>query len=288
MPWARCFCPYRACGAYMRNLNKETEEFMGNFRFKQFEIEQDRCAMKVGTDGVLLGAWAQGGRRILDIGSGTGLISLMMAQRFPEAEVVGIDMDADACGQARENVMASPFRDRVEIECCRLQDFGGASEAAEALETAEGLKAAGGASETAEGLKAAGVFDAIVSNPPFFVDSLKNPDSKRTMARHTDSLPFRDLFAGVKRLLSDDGIFSAIVPVEVVEQFVAESCILGFYLIRKCGVKTVERKQPKRFMLSFAKHRISPYEEHVETMMDSQGNRSEWYRKITEEFYLSE
>ena len=230
---------------------------MGNFRFKQFEIEQDRCAMKVGTDGVLLGAWAQGGCRILDIGSGTGLISLMMAQRFPEAEVVGIDMDVDACGQARENVMASPFRDRVEIVCCRLQDFG-----------------------------AIGVFDAIVSNPPFFVDSLKNPDSKRTMARHTDSLPFRDLFAGVKRLLSDDGIFSAIVPVEVVEQFVAESCILGFYLIRKCGVKTVGRKQPKRFMLSFAKHRISPYEEHVETMMDSQGNRSEWYRKITEEFYL--
>ena len=132
----------------------------------------------------------------------------------------------------------------------------------------------------------AGVFDAIVSNPPFFVDSLKNPDSKRTMARHTDSLPFRDLFAGVKRLLSDEGVFSAIVPVEVVEQFVAESCILGFYLIRKCGVKTVERKQSKRFMLSFAKHRISPYEEHVETMMDSQGNRSEWYRKITEEFYL--
>lgn len=258
---------------------------MGNFRFKQFEIEQDRCAMKVGTDGVLLGAWAQGGRRILDIGSGTGLISLMMAQRFPEAEVVGIDMDADACGQARENVMASPFRDRVEIECCRLQDFGGASETAEASGTAEGLKA-DGTSETAAGLKAAGVFDAIVSNPPFFVDSLKNPDSKRTMARHTDSLPFRDLFAGVKRLLSDDGIFSAIVPAEVVEQFVAESCILGFYLIRKCGVKTVERKQPKRFMLSFAKHRISPYEEHVETMMDSQGNRSEWYRKITEEFYL--
>ena len=265
---------------------------MGNFRFKQFEIEQDRCAMKVGTDGVLLGAWAQGGRRILDIGSGTGLISLMMAQRFPEAEVVGIDMDADACGQAKENVMASPFRDRVEIECCRLQDFGADGCASETaglkagvLGTA-GLKA--GALGTAEDLKSSGVFDAIVSNPPFFVDSLKNPDSKRTMARHTDSLPFRDLFAGVKRLLSDDGVFSAIVPAEVVEQFVAESCMLGFYLIRKCGVKTVERKQPKRFMLSFAKHRISPYEEHVETMMDSQGNRSEWYKKITEEFYLNE
>ena len=253
---------------------------MGNFRFKQFEIEQDRCAMKVGTDGVLLGAWAQGGRRILDIGSGTGLISLMMAQRFPEAEVVGIDMDADACGQAKENVMASPFRDRVEIVCCRLQDFGADGCASETA----GLKTE--TLETAADLKSAGVFDAIVSNPPFFVDSLKNPDSKRTMARHTDSLPFRDLFAGVKRLLSDEGIFSAIVPAEVVEQFVAESCILGFYLIKKCGVKTVERKQPKRFMLSFAKHRVSSYEEHVETMMDSQGNRSEWYKKITEEFYL--
>ena len=125
--------------------------------------------------------------------------------------------------------------------------------------------------------------DKLVS---YRLNEYKNQDSKRAMARHTDSLPFRDLFAGVKRLLSDDGIFSAIVPVEVVEQFVAESCILGFYLIRKCGVKTVERKQPKRFMLSFAKHRISPYEECVETMMDSQGNRSEWYRKIMEEFYL--
>ena len=246
--------------------------------------------MKVGTDGVLLGAWAQGGCRILDIGSGTGLISLMMAQRFPEAEVVGIDMDADACGQAKENVVASPFRDRVEIVCCRLQDFGADGCASETaglkagvLGTA-GLKA--GALGTAEDLKSSGVFDAIVSNPPFFVDSLKNPDSKRTMARHTDSLPFRDLFVGVKRLLSDDGVFSAIVPAEVVEQFVAESCMLGFYLIRKCGVKTAERKQQKRFMLSFAKHRVSPYEEHVETMMDSQGNRSEWYRKITEEFYL--
>ena len=85
---------------------------MSSFQFKQFEVSQDRCAMKVGTDGVLLGAWASGGKRILDIGSGTGLISLMMAQRFPEAKVVGIDIDEDACSQAHENVFGKLFADK--------------------------------------------------------------------------------------------------------------------------------------------------------------------------------
>ena len=98
---------------------------MTGFRFKQFEILQDRCAMKVGTDGVLLGAWASGGTRILDIGCGTGLIALMMAQRFPAAQVVGIDIDEEACGQARENVAASPFGDRIDVAHCRLQDYSG-------------------------------------------------------------------------------------------------------------------------------------------------------------------
>ena len=231
---------------------------MAGFKFKHFEIHQDRCAMKVGTDGVLLGAWALGGKRILDIGSGTGLISLMMAQRYPEAQVVGIDLDAEACAEARENVAASPFADRVNIVDCRLQDY-------ESVEK----------------------FDAIVSNPPFFLNSLKNPDSKRSMARHADSLPFRELFRGVKLLLSDDGVFSAIVPVGVLEAFASEGYMHGFYLLRQCGIKTVERKQPKRYLLTFAKHRSMEMDDMVETMMDSEGNSSEWYAKITEEFYVS-
>ena len=231
---------------------------MAGFKFKHFEIHQDRCAMKVGTDGVLLGAWALGGKRILDIGSGTGLISLMMAQRYPEAQVVGIDLDTEACAEARENVAASPFADRVNIVDCRLQDY-------ESVEK----------------------FDAIVSNPPFFLNSLKNPDSKRSMARHADSLPFRELFRGVKLLLSDDGVFSAIVPVEVLEAFASEGYMHGFYLLRQCGIKTVERKQPKRYLLTFAKHRCMEMDDMVETIMDSEGNRSEWYAKITEEFYVS-
>lgn len=213
--------------------------------------------MKVGTDGVLLGAWAPGGRRVLDVGAGTGVVALMMAQRYPQAQVVGIDMDADACVEARENVAESPFADRMEIECCRLQDFC--------------------ASET---------FDAIVSNPPFFVNSLKCPDGRRSAARHADSLPFRDLFAGVCRLLSSDGVFSAIVPSEVLEAFVSEACVAGLFLVRQCGVKTVERKSPKRFLLSFVRHSVGRVDQETRVLTDSGGNRSEWYSEITEDFYL--
>ena len=247
---------------------------MAGFTFKQFEIQQDRCAMKVGTDGVLLGAWAEGGQRILDIGSGTGLISLMMAQRFPEAQVWGIDIDPDACMQARENVAVSPFADRVGIACCALQNLSEellVSGSEELMEMKEG-----------EG----NLFDAIVSNPPFFVNGLKNPDSKRAMARHSDSLPFPVLMKGVRRWLSDEGVFSAIVPADVLESFVSEAYCSGLSLVRQCGVKTVERKQPKRYLVAFSKRRTGMLDKCTEIMTDSEGNRSEWYAKITEEFYL--
>mgnify|MGYP004640281925 FL=1 len=230
--------------------------------------------MKVGTDGVLLGAWAEGGQRILDIGSGTGLISLMMAQRFPEAQVWGIDIDPDACMQARENVAASPFADRVGIACCALQNL-----------SEEHLVR--GSEELMEMKEGEGnLFDAIVSNPPFFVNGLKNPDSKRAMARHSDSLPFPVLMKGVRRWLSDEGVFSAIVPADVLESFVSEAYCSGLSLVRQCGVKTVERKQPKRYLVAFSKRRAGMMDKCTEIMMDSDGNRSEWYAKITEEFYL--
>lgn len=230
--------------------------------------------MKVGTDGVLLGAWAEGGQRILDIGSGTGLISLMMAQRFPEAQVWGIDIDPDACMQARENVTASPFADRVGIACCALQNL-----------SEEHLVR--GSEELIEMKEGEGnLFDAIVSNPPFFVNGLKNPDSKRAMARHSDSLPFSVLMRGVKRWLSDEGVFSAIVPADVLESFVSEAYCSGLSLVRQCGVKTVERKQPKRYLVAFSKRRTGMLDKCTVIMTNSDGNRSEWYAKITEEFYL--
>lgn len=128
------------------------------FSFKQFTVYHDRCAMKVGTDGVLLGAWADvvSARNILDIGTGTGLISLMMAQRC-NARIRAVDIDADAVEQARGNVAASPWQDRIEVELQDICHF---------------------TSET--------LFDVIVSNPPYFTDSLKCPGKQRNIARHTD------------------------------------------------------------------------------------------------------
>ena len=129
------------------------------FNFRQFTVRQERCAMKVGTDGTLLGAWAHGGSSILDIGVGTGLIALMMAQRFPESHIVGIDIDHEAVEQALENVKASPFRN-IDVVEADAKSYGGSS------------------------------FDAIVCNPPYFADSLQSPDMQRTIARHTVSLSF--------------------------------------------------------------------------------------------------
>ncbi len=157
-----------------------------------FDVCQGRCGMKVGTDGVLLGAWARGGRSILDIGTGTGLIALMMAQRFAEARVTAIDIDVEACAQAEENIQNSSFASRIDVEASPLQDFSCTEK-----------------------------FDSVVSNPPFFVDSLRNPDSRRSVARHADTLSYRDLFRGVVSLISDDGEFSAVIPAECLSRFVA-------------------------------------------------------------------
>ena len=142
--------------------------------------------MKVGTDGVLLGAWAEGGKRILDIGTGTGLIALMMAQRFPASTIDAIEIDSDAASQAVDNVKLSSFSNIVHVMNGSFQDFASSMPSKQ--------------------------YDSIVSNPPFFNNSLKNPDEARMLARHTDTLSFRDLFHGVEKLLMDDGVFSAIIP----------------------------------------------------------------------------
>ena len=157
------------------------------FAFKQFTVRHDRCAMKVGTDGVLLGAWTDlsHSRRILDIGTGTGLIALMLAQRCMDARITAIDLDSAAVEQAQENIQASPWKDRIEAlqqDICTYHPNG--------------------------------TFDTIVSNPPYFIDSLKCPDGQRSTARHTDTLDADRLIGKVSELLTSDGRFSIILPAE--------------------------------------------------------------------------
>lgn len=233
------------------------------FQFQQFTVHQDKCAMKVGTDGVLLGAWAQGGNHILDIGTGTGLIALMMAQRFRKAIITAIDIDKDACIQARENVEASILKEQIHVVNSSLQDF-----SHQWLSEGKPL------------------FDCIVSNPPFFVNSLKNPDEKKTLARHADTLPYSDLFYHVSKLLTDDGIFSAIIPSEQVKFFTAKAYLYALQTIRLCHVKTTSTKPPKRCLIAFSKSTHHLYEEYTVNLLAPNGERSDWYQEITQGFYL--
>lgn len=205
--------------------------------------------MKVGTDGVLLGAWAQGGQRVLDVGAGTGVIALMMAQRYPEAQVVAIDIDEGAVRQAQQNVSQSPFSSRVSVLQQAVQEH-------------------------------QGEYESIVSNPPFFIDSLQAPDEQRNMARHTATLSYGELMKAAYRLLADNGELSVVVPFDYRRRMEDEAVFVGFFPSRVCGVKTTERKPAKRFLLAFRKHPC-PCEKTEITI----GNEA--YNRLTEAFYLN-
>jgi tRNA1Val (adenine37-N6)-methyltransferase len=218
------------------------------FQFKQFTIRQELCAMKVGTDGVLLGAWAQGGARILDAGTGTGVIALMMAQRYPEAQVTAIDIDEGAVRQAQQNVEQAPFARQVTVVHEALQEH-------------------------------QGEYDAVVSNPPFFIDSLAAPDEQRNMARHTATLTYGQLMQAAYRLLSDEGELSVVVPFDYRQRMEDEAIFVGFFPSRVCAVRTAAHKAPKRFLLAFRKHPCS-CEKTEMTLGD------ETYNLLTQDFYL--
>ena len=227
------------------------------FRFKKFVIEQDLCAMKVGTDGVLLGAWATGGARILDVGTGTGIIALMLAQRCPQARVTAIDIDEGAVSQALHNVAQSPFSDRVEVLRCSVQEFYGCN----------------GTHVTDGG------YDSMVSNPPFFIDSLNAPDHQRNIARHAETLTYAQLMQAAWRLLADGGELSVVVPFDYRQRMEDEATFVGFFLSRVCAVRTAAHKPAKRFLLAFRKHPC-PCERTEMTIGDAA------YTQLTQDFYL--
>ena len=227
------------------------------FRFKQFSVRHDRCAMKVGTDGVLLGAWGSvDGKRILDIGTGTGLIALMAAQRNPEADVLGIDIDESAVAQARENVAESPFNRRIE---CILQDV--------------------------LTFEPEAPFDAILCNPPFFTEDTLPDNRSRALARNNKCLPFPQLIKKVAVLLAENGTFSFIVPSGLAQEIVGLCMENGLHLIRRCQIHTTARKPPRRTLLEFSRQNRSCEMLTLRLVADD-GTRSQQYQELTKDFYL--
>lgn len=228
------------------------------FRFKQFTVKHDRCAMKVGTDGVLLGSWAsvEGARTALDVGCGCGLIALMLTQRNPTLHIIGIDIDEEAAEQARENIAENNRNDQISIACADFRTFSSESK-----------------------------FDLIISNPPFYKESTTCADESRNNARHMSSLPIERLMERASALLSDRGLISVIVPYTVAGETIGEASMQGLFLSRRTDIKTTPAKPPKRTMLEFCKQ-AKPTTTQVLTLRDAEGNMSAEYKRLTHDFYL--
>ena len=239
------------------------------FRFKRFAVRQAQSAMKVGTDGVLLGAWVrtgEGEKRILDVGAGTGLIALMMAQRSPNAEIDAVEMEPGAAAEAQENAAVSPWKERITVHCRRFQDFA--------------------REQAAEGEK----YDLIVSNPPYFihsVDYLETGPKSRVAARHAQALPYGDLIEGIVMLLASEGRFAGIFPYEEAGVFIAKAATRGLYCKRMADIYPKPGKKIKRVAAEFSFVRGEPLWEEL-TIENGGGNYdfTNQYRELTKDFYL--
>lgn len=231
------------------------------FRFKQFEVCHGGCAMKVGTDGVLLGAWCRvyGVKsKVLDAGTGSGLIALMLAQRFADAQIDAIDIDPAAINQAEENFARSPWYNRLICKQIALQDLA----------------------------QSGCLYDAIVSNPPYFINSLKNPNIQRQTARHTDTLSYEELLNASKILLQEDGSLSLILPAEAEEDILTLAAKTGFFPTRLVHVYSKPGKPVKRLLIELRKRKGSPCEQSQFYIESDSSPRSDEYTALTKDFYL--
>jgi len=231
------------------------------FSFKQFTVAQDRCAMKIGTDGVLLGAWTpliNNPYNILDIGTGTGVIALMLAQRSHAEQIDAIEIDDDAYEQATENFENSPWNDRLYCYHAGLDEF---------------------VDEVEE------EFDLIVSNPPFYTDDYKSGDEQRDAARFTDSLPFEELVEAADFFLSDNGIFSIIVPFKEEEKIIELCKERSLFPLKITQVKGTPTTEIKRSLMAFS--RIEQNAHIDELIIETARHQyTPEYIELTKEFYL--
>ena len=253
------------------------EVYMANtfFRFKQFEVDQSGAAMKVGTDGVLLGARTElarvGGRageegggeggsviNVLDIGTGTGLIALMMAQRFPDALIDAIEMDEGSFLQAQKNIRLSPWDDRINVHHITFQQFS---------------------------KECKHEYDLVVCNPPFFSQSLKPPSKSRTLARHDDSLTKEELIVFSSPLIKENGILSVILPFDDSDDFIMKAKEEGLFLHRMMRIRPTPQKGFKRCLMEFSKFSDEPDVSDLCIEL-SRHVYTQDYMDLTRDFYL--
>lgn len=241
---------------------------MSVFRFKKFEIRNERSPMKVNTDGVLLGAavtLTKDIKKAVDVGTGTGTVALMVAQRLSEMgmkdfSVLGVDIDSPSAEEASENFAASPWKGNLSAELAALSE----------LERRDSL------------------YDLIVSNPPYFDNSLHNPDERKNTARHTSEggLSYRTLIEYASKKLTENGLLSMILPYSDRRAILRYAASFGLYPSRILSIRTTERKEPSRMIAEFSLKRADTLEEDL--IIYKNGAASEEYRSITNQFYINQ
>ena len=229
------------------------------FTFKQFEILQDACAMKVGTDGVLLGAWADinQAQHILDIGTGTGLVALMLAQRS-NATITAIDIDEQACLQASQNVKNSAWHDRVFVQHTSLENF---------ISTTSTM------------------YDLIVSNPPYFINSMHAPNAQRTVARHATDEFHQQIIKAASVFLKPNAKLCVVLPFNLVEPFTLAGALYNLFCTHQIDVKTTPTKAPKRALLQFSKSQSAVIASEL-VIENARHEYSTEFKRLLHDFYL--
>ena len=223
--------------------------------FQQFDVADDQCGMKVGTDALVLGCWAgenlQGPTRILDIGTGSGILALMLAQRHERAVVEAVELEPDAARQAAENAASSPFRDRISVHEMAVQAWEGAD------------------------------VDLVVCNPPFFHNHPKSPERKRNLARHDDTLPLHVLFAQARRVTHDAGVFQFVFPTDRAEEVRAIASKEGWLLSQRISLAWSASHEPIRDLWTWVKHaghEHSPVEDVLLTQNPDDESWAAWLK----------
>lgn len=228
------------------------------FTFRQFRLDDSHCGMKLSTDSVALGAWvdASGCRRAVDIGAGSGVLSLMLAQRYPDLAVVGVEIDPEAAGDCTANFAASPWSDRLRCVCADADVFGGE-----------------------------GPFDLLISNPPYFTTGLRAGDSLRAQARHEASLDMKTLLRLATDLLTAEGSLAIIIPSEREADYIFEAELSGLKLWRHTRLIACPGRKPLRSMLQFTA-RLMPLSVDTLTIRMATGELTPEFDALTEAFYL--